>query len=147
VRFSFEANGPAREGRYGARSGLSKRNRLQGSQFVSTYVECEQRHAFDISSDTYQRMPCTSRAKTFLVFLYSLYRTRVDVLDAGILRYVVPKRRLNCVSGLILDKQLGAHCLVFRFLDIELTGYTLTHMDAVRWKTKLTSYPGYSVEF
>ena len=59
VRFSFEANGRAREERYGARSGLSKRNRLQGSQFVSTHVECEQMHAFDISSDTYQRMPCT----------------------------------------------------------------------------------------
>jgi len=91
--------------------------------------------------------PAHVSCKTFLVFLYSLYRTRVDILDAGILRYVVPKRRLNCVSGFILDKQLGAHCLVCRFLDFELTSYTLTHMDAVRWKTKITSYPGYSVKF
>lgn len=59
VRLSFEANGRARERRHGARSGLSKRNRLRSSQFVSAYVGCEQRHAFDISSDTYWRMPCT----------------------------------------------------------------------------------------
>jgi hypothetical protein len=59
VRLSFEGNGRARERRHGARSGLSKRNRLRGSQFVSTYVDCEQGHAFDIPSDTYLRIPCT----------------------------------------------------------------------------------------
>jgi hypothetical protein len=91
--------------------------------------------------------PAHISCKTLLVFLYSLYRTRVDVLDAGILRYIVPKRRLTCVSGFILDKQLRPHCLVCRFLNFELTSYTLTHTEAVRWKTKITSYPGYSVKF
>jgi len=147
VRLSFESNGRAREGRHGARSGLSKRNLLgvQSSCLLTWNVKKGTLSIFH-QTHTY-KYPAHVSCKTLLVFLYSLYRTRVDVLDAGILLDVVPKRRLTCASCFILDKQIRPHCLDFRFLDFELTSYTLTHMDAVRWKTRIASYRGYSVKF